>query len=554
MCWTADQLTYGWRLDPTSHTARWCWVTQVCQLWRDVAIRCKTLWTYIVLPRRSLDYLLTFLSRSSDLPIHLCVRGDMTSLRMSLLETALSVLPRLASIDIYLPSSVTPARGADALIINQLFNRDAPLLTSFTVAFGGETQPLAKAWPLQGDLDLSSLRTLELFGQSFAVMRNYLRPTLTSLKLAWSDGTQAPPATDLLQPLSYMDQLEWLEITPIWGDYPAPVPRAPRERAPCIVLPRLQYFELTTNYFDCKTLLSSITFPSKSQTAFFIYLFEYNWDLDHGPNSFLATFRNTLQNITAHHAPNSALDRPILSAQLQFSHRLGHLGSSISAWDHLGKGRSPSGSILPQGRPTVFLSMDDLDGRNAYRALRRFYITLPLSSLVQLEIKEAQRRCPTAHWRRLVRALPALEYLQVVGSGPALVCVLRAISGDPQEGNGDHFRNKRGVKPSTFLLPRLTRLSIGPGERRYGLVNARNEFIKILASILQTRFQAAQPIQELQILWGYPTDKDRLKESLRSWVNALSFLWYLPYRDVDLDDSSDEWSAEDSESDKYDVM
>ncbi|KAJ3490997.1 hypothetical protein NLI96_g1025 [Meripilus lineatus] len=476
---------------------------------------------------------------------------------MSLLQLALSDFSNMASIVFKPGPSHCITEEMETTFIYQLLNRDAPKLTSFKVHCERH-EDNAQSWTLRDELDLSSLKILKLSGQPFNVMQRFFRPTLTHLNISWHDNTQTLLFADLLEHLSQMPLLESLKIRT--GCYRLSndtyLNHATNRR---LQFPRLRHFEVNSAYRHCRALLSSISFPVDTRIAFSILIASGERPLERpiDPDALLPVFGETLRDLAAR-GSSSAMYRPLLSAFLQFRDSLCNEWSHILAWDRTQHGEDVSVYELPQTGADINISMGDLDYYNAFRALRRFYNTLPLSNLVHLVIRDAQRTCPSAYWTRLVNAVPALEHLDITGSAHALICCLNAIIGDSLEDKDDDEGESPVHAPLPLPLPHLTHLTMGPGGRKPRSGNTREDFIDVLASTLRARFRGAHPIQRLKILWGSPADRDRLEMVCSRWVNRILFDWdpKYPEGEVDylldeiMDDSSRASSAEDSESDE----
>ncbi|KAJ3490998.1 hypothetical protein NLI96_g1024 [Meripilus lineatus] len=464
---------------------------------------------------------------------------------MSLLEIALSDFSRIATIDFRTTSVM------DSTFIHQFLNRDAPRLTSLRVHCDLNITRTQNR-TLRDGLDLSSLQVLDLDGLPFHMVQKFFRPTLTQLKLSWPDHVQRSLAMDLLEPLSHMPLLESLEILTGYyyrsPDGASSTDITTHHDSP-IQLPRLRYFELTSGYRHCGTILSSISFPTGTGITFHISLSEEKrtindprpFDDPTDTDTLLPVFRKTLRDLAARGSPSTQI-RPLLSAFLQFRDRRDFKISRILAWDHTQDGEDAPGYVLPIARATVTIDMDDLHDSTSFRALRRFYTTLPLSSLAFLVIRDAQRACPSAYWTRLVEAAPALEHLDVTGSAHVLICCLNAIIGEIGEGSDDEDMVQAHIP---LPLPRLTQLVIGPEGRKPQTGAIRDDFIEVLASTLRMRSQRAHPIRRLKLLWGPP----RIRIDLRKISGKVDYFSELDYI---ITDSSSESSAEDSESDEDD--
>lgn len=530
-----------------AYAAMLCWlrVTHVCHVWREIAINCPTLWTYIVLPedRKDVEYLRTVLSRSAKSPLHFRAFGRVSDPRMVLFEIALTQLPRMVSVEFepsfYSENLVTPAR--EAFFVTRLLNHDAPLLSSFRVNFkhlyhqdGPDTYDPRF---LLDALCLPSLTELHLWGQPYRFVRRFFQPTLTSLSIGWADDQQAPPSTELLNALSQMPLLEILRVS-AYNAFEQP--NLPHAVHPSLVeLPRLRSLTLSTGYWGCQSFFQSLSLPNT--VAFEIFIPKSD-----GPQ--ITSDEDLFLPILKEHLFQSNSRRPLRVASVQFYDSYFRHGADIIAWEDVGQRES----IPRKGKAAIRITMDDIGSYSNFRSLRRLYNTLPLFNLVSLVITDARRQCPSAYWRRLFNLVPVLKHLEVSGSASVLVCCLQAMQESAVRPNSESSE----VGQKTLVVPLLTTLAIGPKKRRPRSGRARLFFLNLLVAVLDQRSKEATPIKKLTLLWGPKADRDQLWERYGGWVDEFECLFVPDYEENDEhvssnapSDETDGESAVDSEPD-----
>lgn len=512
----------------------WLLVTHVCHVWRETAIHCPNLWTYVVLPKslKAVGYLQAVLARSASLPIHFRAWGPVSDPRMALFEIALKHLPRMVSVEFdssYYHNTITPA--TEDMLMDLFFNNDAPLLSQFHANhtyYDYEPGPFELSTSRHA-LRLPSLKVLSLLGQPFHVMRRFIQPTLTSLTIGWSDEDHAPFAMVLLDVLSQLPSLELLGVVPLSPSAHVDLPHANHPSS--VELSRLRSFTLSSSYGDSGPLLESLTLPNT--VAFDIRMPEEMGETTSDTDILLSAFRQKLAQ--------SVSRRPLLAAIVQFHvHNTRRFeDAEILAWEDVG----PEGGIPTTTQPIIRIDMSDLRYSNHFKLLPRFYDTLPLSNLVSLVIRDAIRRCPSAYWRRLFNSIPALENLEVSGSARTLVCCLTAMEACSERPDSE----LTGDDEKTLVVPLLSTLTIGPNGGRPASGGTRRLFRDTLQSVLELRRRDAPGIRKLKILWGPKGDSDQLRQQYEDWVDDLQCVF-----DSDWDtnvprDAPSEGSASDSE-------
>ncbi|KAJ3546001.1 hypothetical protein NMY22_g2215 [Coprinellus aureogranulatus] len=180
--------------------ASWVAVTHVCRHWRDIALRCTTLWTHLAFPQP--DFTELMLSRSGSAPLHIEAEdsafGDGRSL--DILRKVLSQVARIHTISLEAEENevadVLPPSLSGAPILERLVLRgnDWDLPSTF---FDGVP-------PRLSELELEGCK---LSGSTIWASATLIRLTI----ICWSEEHR-PSVQDFLDALKRMPLLEFLQL------------------------------------------------------------------------------------------------------------------------------------------------------------------------------------------------------------------------------------------------------------------------------------------------------------------------------------------------------
>ncbi|TFK60308.1 hypothetical protein BDN72DRAFT_805774 [Pluteus cervinus] len=134
----------------------WLSITQICQLWRQIAIGCAALWTKI--PPRNEKCLQLFLTRSRTCPLSLSI--DITEYNLPFARLAMQSLPRIQGVHLHC------FRSGNWNKIVPFLCYPAPELKELSVSCSDRDRPGVLSWP-QDFLRDAPLRELTLSGFLF---------------------------------------------------------------------------------------------------------------------------------------------------------------------------------------------------------------------------------------------------------------------------------------------------------------------------------------------------------------------------------------------------
>jgi len=121
-----DSYVYGKYGNSMPAAPNWANVSYVCRHWRDVALGCPSLWTYI--PRTSQRWTQELLARSKNVPLKVYggIRpGDEPSRMLSIVEQVLNHMERIQTLYLHLPSL---SQVRDSRILSKFLFSCAPCL------------------------------------------------------------------------------------------------------------------------------------------------------------------------------------------------------------------------------------------------------------------------------------------------------------------------------------------------------------------------------------------------------------------------------------------
>lgn len=184
----------------------WVNVSHVCRHWRDVALNCSTLWSFLfVSSQRWTDELL---ARSKTAPLKVLVDSDYPKQ-----STELHFLKNIAPQADRIQDLCLRLTRQEAERVLSLFSSPAPLLQSLRVSVE-RSNYLSEPALVTGTLfdgDTPSLRKLELMNYPFPLTSPTLRG-LTFLRLRDLGTSYQPTLVDLKVALSRMQDLAYLHL------------------------------------------------------------------------------------------------------------------------------------------------------------------------------------------------------------------------------------------------------------------------------------------------------------------------------------------------------
>ncbi|KAI9464411.1 hypothetical protein BJY52DRAFT_815588 [Lactarius psammicola] len=230
----------GFTRDGPVRTPHWVAVSHVCRRWREIALRCKALWTSV--PLVSVSWAQQALTLSHPHPITLHIDSKDTSLdrgyvSVDALCLALTHLSRIRKIRIHSPWGTRHGDRIMDVVFSALRSRGAPSLEELDMA--PDPPFLASSGPDRGtaiEVDLGALHTIRL-DQCYLPGDCFLfHPGLTHLRLS---GTRAvwPALEPLLSTLSLVPKLQVLElygVLPTAHSSPHPTSTADRPLLPLL--------------------------------------------------------------------------------------------------------------------------------------------------------------------------------------------------------------------------------------------------------------------------------------------------------------------------------
>ncbi|KAF5342425.1 hypothetical protein D9611_001242 [Ephemerocybe angulata] len=192
----------------------WIWVTHVCRRWREVALRCSTLWSESLSFTKP-EFARAAINRSRDAPLEITYQNKPNESIDSLRE-ALSQIHRIRSVNIYHNGDFSQLRLKHLFELNG-WSGTAPILETLRLSTG----PVVDMPEVLLKGGAPALKELSIGGVSLKSWSYIpLGPALVHLDLSNAPGTPRPAWIDFLEALRRMPQLKRLSLShflPIGG-------------------------------------------------------------------------------------------------------------------------------------------------------------------------------------------------------------------------------------------------------------------------------------------------------------------------------------------------
>ncbi|KZV72491.1 hypothetical protein PENSPDRAFT_750939 [Peniophora sp. CONT] len=300
-CRLADAEREGFAYHPVPP---WVTVSHVCTRWRNVALRCKKLWSFVV--DADCHWTEVSVKRSNPLPISMRAEIYPTTPLKSIFQLINSVpLGRLASVQIWVNASCPFDPALYSYWLNKLVNSPTPLLEHFEIAafydrrgidFDEPSEVttnihLRHPWDYLGKSKESPLRSLVLSGCTFTTLFSlHGSSKLVSLRIedslyAQDDDGEFLGFQHLRYALSASPDLEELYLL---GSIPTrgATPNTAFKRH-TINLSRLREFRIEDDFEGGLNLLSHLSIPMSANTCIIIE----QYDHEEGLASQISKFR-----------------------------------------------------------------------------------------------------------------------------------------------------------------------------------------------------------------------------------------------------------------------
>lgn len=238
-------------------------ISQVCRLWRLIALESRSLWATVIQPNgQSRLWLNELLRRSGSQPLDVAVHFKFTSLQQDEVSPALSLvysntlhvldqLRRIRSLD--LKHSERPM----LLAILDKLRPPAPLLETLKIQFCSHFNRLPSRLILFGG-QAPNLRTIIIAAEAEVFFDITVFSQLTSLYVY-----PLVPQTTVVEWLQILQCLPMLERLHL--EQAIMITENPRS-LPCVKLPRLSYLSIDTDLRNCILFLSQIETRSPLET------------------------------------------------------------------------------------------------------------------------------------------------------------------------------------------------------------------------------------------------------------------------------------------------
>ncbi|KAF9238625.1 hypothetical protein BU15DRAFT_75076 [Melanogaster broomeanus] len=236
----------------------WANVSYVCRHWRNVALTCPSLWSFLFVfsPRWTEE----LLSRSKRVPLRILIdmRFEFQE-AMIFFEKVTTDVTRIRDLSLYLPCNRVEG------VLSKLSTTPAPLLHTFKLRLRTRHLGEDAVYPdtlLNGETP--ALRTLELY-HCHPPWSSLVFTALSTLRLRSIASSSQPTITELLAMLRHMPDLAHLYLEDALSgakDILASRHTLPSE---CVDLPHLSRLALVAPFSAVIVFLSKVTVPQKTE-------------------------------------------------------------------------------------------------------------------------------------------------------------------------------------------------------------------------------------------------------------------------------------------------
>ena len=406
---------------PTSTVPSWVDVSYVCRHWRDVALNCPTLWTYIFLV--SQRWTEELLARSKKALIKICIlfgSSDDASLWLNSVEKVMDHMDRIQELRLHLPATCAHD------ILSKLPSR-APHLQNLEISVRGN--PNERSFVLF-DGGTPALRTLELTDCPVPLPLFKLS-ALTTLNLHHSLGRSQQNLAEFLAMLRCMQDLTYLylNLNRALPGSPEFISSAAFNTLQKIHLPHLSRLLIAAPLSTVIALLSCVNIPLQTEVRLTCHS-ERGSSVDR--YALLSSLLVERFRMSEDQALSSPAIRSLVidSVSVEGGARLTFSGSERSC-DSVFTSRKQWGSNIP-----LQIVLDRLRA-DSDRIISDICCSIPLTHVQSVHVLRPP--ISSTFWTRALGDLQGLRYIKLSqGNIPELASVLRLTPHDPAEKQGGH--------------------------------------------------------------------------------------------------------------------
>ena len=420
----------------------WVNVSYVCSHWRDVALNCATLWSYLFI--MSSRWTEELLSRSKRAPLKLYANLHRED-GMHFLEDVVIHVERIQELRLWISTD-------DYAFISKLSSR-APLLQNLQIIVDSYPSEWWSSVPFNGDTpELRSLHLVDcpVSWNSFKLNR------LTSLCLYFMPARSHQTTEDFLATLRCMQDLTYLAIENSLASAAVFLSSTTFKTFQKFNLPHLSYLHIDAPVSTVIALFSCINIPLQTEVSLHCSV-EY----DSPPLDHYALLSSLIAQRLATSEDHVLSSPTIRSLVIAFPPREARITFSVAERDCdyffavAGMGTNCS---LPDEKSDdipLMVSLHDDDPMAAIgadRSANRFYCPIPLPNVRSVHVLNPPSS--PAFWMHVLSGLPDIRYIKVgKGDMPDLASVLSLTPRDCTDSHPDR-------DPDQIFAPALDELEL----------------------------------------------------------------------------------------------
>ena len=423
----------------------WVNVSYVCSHWRDVALNCATLWSYLcVMSTRWTEELL---SRSKQAPLKLYANLHREG-GMHFLEDVVIHVERIQELRICIPNDNHLFQ-----VLSKLSSR-APLLQKLEIIVDSESYS-PKWWPsvpFNGDIpELRSLYLVKCPLPWYSLKLN----RLTSLCLCFMHDRSRQTTADFLATLRCMQDLTYLAVENCLASAAIFLSSTTFKTFRRFNLPRLSFLYIDAVVSTVVALFSCVNIPLQTEVILHCSV-EYDSPLDH-----YALLSSLIAQRLATSEDHVLSSPTIRSLVIAFPPREARITFSVAerdcdyflAVEGMAADCDPSDETSADIPLMVNLHDDDpMAAIGTDRSVNRFYCPIPLPNVRSVHVLNPPS--PPAFWMHVLGGLPDTRYMKVGrGDMPDLASVLSLTPRDCTESHPDW-------DPDQIFAPALEELEL----------------------------------------------------------------------------------------------